>query len=115
MLGGAGLAELGRLHEHWATQHPGTIALGLLTLVVAAGIVVQLRMNRAAAQSDARAERFRMAMLAEYAPHLLEPAGLLLDQPIPTRAEAQATLRLNVVELPQRYQWSDVAEAGADA
>jgi hypothetical protein len=76
-------------HQRWALQHPGVLFAAGGAAVAAALLAIQLRMNVAERDHQARAETFRLAMLAQFAPELLERE--LAEREIPTLpAEAPA-------------------------
>lgn len=59
------------LLTEFASPHPLLLALGALVLVAIVAARVQRDMASFERGHDARAEAFRLAMLAEHAPHLL--------------------------------------------
>lgn len=69
---GMGAGALASSNPGWVVQHPGTILLVLLGLATAAAAMVQRRMNRFERGHEQRSDAFRLAMLAQYAPELLE-------------------------------------------
>lgn len=75
LIGAAGGGIFGLMavqNPTWVAQHPGTILAALATIVIATCMYVQMRMNRVVAAHEGREEAFRLAMLAIYAPELLD-------------------------------------------
>jgi hypothetical protein len=69
---GAGLGLLATSNPAWVLEHPGTILLAFAALVAVAMLAVHRRMAAFDRGHDARAEALRLALLEQYAPHLLE-------------------------------------------
>ncbi len=69
---GMGAGLLATSHPDWVLQHPGTILLGGAAMLLVSMRLVSRRMAAFERGHDARAEAFRIAMLEQYAPHLLD-------------------------------------------
>jgi len=68
---GGVLAALLLKHPVAAAQHPVLIVAVALVLLACIAAYVQLAMNKVVRGHDARAETFRIAMMAQFAPELL--------------------------------------------